>query len=87
MAISWYNRSYCTVLSDLVLGDCHVRTSSFFAMTVVVDTWLHISEKLVKCRAVSTTSCGHPKRLPVFFVSLLTFFVVPGKNLWYNDSK
>ena len=74
MAISWYNLSHCTVLSDLVLGDCHVRTSSFLAMTVVIDTWLHISEKLVKYEDAYTTSCGHPKERPEFLRKSSDFF-------------
>ena len=44
MAISWYNLSYCTVFSDFVPGDCHVRALPFLAMTVVVDTWVPISK-------------------------------------------
>ena len=59
---------------NIISRDCHVRTSSFLAMTVVIDTWLHISEKLVKYEDAYTTSCGHPKERPEFLRKSSDFF-------------
>jgi hypothetical protein len=52
-----------------------------------VRFFLLVTERSVKKAEESTISCGQPKRLAVFFEKLLSFFVVPRKNLCYNDPK
>jgi hypothetical protein len=52
-----------------------------------VRFFLPSAEKSVKRKPASTTSCGHPKEDWIFYKNPPLFFVVPGKNLWYNDSK
>lgn len=60
---------------------------SFSGLLFSSPLFLYLPEKSVQETGLATISCGQTKRDFVFYEILLLYAVVPGKNLWYNDSK